>query len=1371
MVPAAVGGRRPSRTRRALTSALGALVTLSGAVMLVGAAIEAGQASADTAPFELYCTGTPVGAIAFNDVVVTGSLSPAAPTAGQQFTLDDFQAQVTIPASVVELASEVGNTSLSGTATVGISATGATPSTMSSGALAYAAPIPNPVPSTGLQFDVPTTPATIGPFTATSSNVALSIGSAITLTFSDIALPGFPPFSCSAYPNDVVPSGLTNQLPPGLPTSPVIAYAGTPPPPPATAGLTGPYELYCPGTPVGDLDFNDVTTSATVTPSSPSAGGQFQVTGYQVQIPVPPGPVSSAVGLSNNSFVGLATTALDAYGASPQQVPTGSLGFDVAIPDPVPSSGVDVDLPTDPTTVGPFTADGGPVTIAQDESVLVVAKLSGKAFRMSCTAYPNDSLASSGSTIVPPPGTPIRPIVAMATASGTPVSTTTTLPGGPGGTTPAGSPYELYCPGSPVGDIAVNDVESTASITPSTLNEGDSFQVTGAQTQFTIPQGIAQDLENLGLTSLSGDLTLFLDVQGADFPGYPYGSGGGGTSGGSTSTTSVTASTIASTSGSSPPTTSGDSATTTVPAGSSGGGVAVPIPYPPYGPGGVLELSFDVTLPSPVPATGIQFTATPSANSFLQTYYAAGGPISALVTGANLDVSAFNYQFGLFCNTLTNDSVPTGLSINEPYNDLTRPIVATGSAAIVPPAPGPPGAYELYCPGTPVGNIVLNDVMTAATIPQTLASGQSFDVTGYQTAVNLPASIVSAASALGNTDITGDAKATLDVTGASPSTLSTGPLAFDFAIPSPIPSTGSTLDVPAAPVSLGPFTAAGNAVVVSESSQFSLSLNISGNALVLSCTAYPDNSLPSGITGISPGTAPISPVIATSGPTMIVSPSTGLMNGQGVTVFSSGDKPNAEGNILECNTASGEPTVALGAPVSHDLPVGCTAPSYAPNTLVSTTAEGSFTKTYVVTAGTVGPPCGAGDMISSCPSTDSAGNDPATDAAAYPCPPTPAQVAAGATCQLEFGDTAGDSESSTVYFSGQTPPIPPPQPGSGTYELYCPGTPVGNISLNGVTTSGTLSPADPSPGDQFQVTGYQTTVTLPAGIVSAAAALGNTALSGTATTEVDASGATPATTDNTFSFDIPIPNPVPSTGVSFSIPSPATTLGPFTATGGPITISENTKTQLTLVVSGNQLSLTCTAYVDDAVPSGITSSPPSGPSEAPTIATSSQTTTSTTTTLPSGTTSTTVPPGTSSTTTTLPDTSTTVAPTTSTTAASDSSSTTTSTLPSGSTTTTSGYGSTTTTSGSGGTTTSGAGGPGTTNGPATRSGGSDTVTANSGSLAFTGPGARLTLTAAIGAALLLLGLILLVVADVPARLRRRLAVAQSRTGARHAGRR
>ena len=497
--------------------------------------------------------------------------------------------------------------------------------------------------------------------------------------------------------------------------------------------------------------------------------------------------------------------------------------------------------------------------------------------------------------------------------------------------------------------------------------------------------------------------------------------------------------------------------------------------------------------------------------------------------------------------------------------------------------------YELYCPGTPVGDISLNDVVTSGTIsPSSLNVGDQFSVTNYQTSVNLPAQLASAAASLGNTDISGQATTQLDATGASPATMGSGTLNFDVAIPSAIPDNGLTLAVPSTPVTLGPFTATGTSISIAEDSSATLSLVVSGAALALTCTAYPNDSVPTGISTTTPTASPISPVLATA------------------------------------TAGSGSTTTT------------------APSTTTSTTQ------------------------------------------------PLPALT--------------------------------------GAYELYCPGTPVGDIVLNDATTSGTISPSTLNVGDQFSVTNYQTSVNLPAQLASAAASLGNTDISGQATTQLDASGATPSTlSSGTLNFDVALPNPIPDAGLSLLIPSPPITLGPFTAQGSSIVVQEDSNASLSLVVSGAALDLTCTAYPNNSVPTGITTSAPTTSPISPVIAVASAST-------GSGTTTTT----TSSSTTTSSPTSTTTSTPSSTTTSTPSSTTTTS-------------GATTTSVAARGTTT--------TAGPSTGSGGGGgggTVSASSSGLAFTGPGSGLRIASLAGAALLLIGLAILFLVDMPRSLLRRL---------------
>jgi hypothetical protein len=180
-----------------------------------------------------------------------------------------------------------------------------------------------------------------------------------------------------------------------------------------------------------------------------------------------------------------------------------------------------------------------------------------------------------------------------------------------------------------------------------------------------------------------------------------------------------------------------------------------------------------------------------------------------------------------------------------------------------PPPVGEPGPYELYCPGTPVGNIVLNNVTTTGSIPSDLTAGQSFQASDFQTQVTLPSSIASAAAALGNTAIAGTAVVKVDGTGVTPATVSSGAIDINVPLPSPVPATGIVLSLPATPGTVGPFTATGGDITLTVDPTVQLTLVISGSNLVLSCNTYPNNSAPTGIVSTRPGGARVSPVIAT----------------------------------------------------------------------------------------------------------------------------------------------------------------------------------------------------------------------------------------------------------------------------------------------------------------------------------------------------------------------------------------------------------------------------------------------------------------------------------------------------------------------------
>ncbi len=162
-----------------------------------------------------------------------------------------------------------------------------------------------------------------------------------------------------------------------------------------------------------------------------------------------------------------------------------------------------------------------------------------------------------------------------------------------------------------------------------------------------------------------------------------------------------------------------------------------------------------------------------------------------------------------------------------------------------------------------------------------------------------------------------------------------------------------------------------------------------------------------------------------------VVPATGLHAGDHVTVTGSGFVPQAEGAVVECNSTPGEPTIDVAGIA---VPVGCSNP-YASGALVGVSGTGSISTTWTVAVGVLGPPAQG---------QDSAGGNAGTDAASYPCPPTPAQVAAGASCLIGFGDLSGDSVFQSISIVPNPPPPPPvPLPASAPPVVKMASTPDG----------------------------------------------------------------------------------------------------------------------------------------------------------------------------------------------------------------------------------------------------------------------------------------------------------------------------------------
>ena len=194
--------------------------------------------------------------------------------------------------------------------------------------------------------------------------------------------------------------------------------------------------------------------------------------------------------------------------------------------------------------------------------------------------------------------------------------------------------------------------------------------------------------------------------------------------------------------------------------------------------------------------------------------------------------------------------------------------------------------------------------------------------------------------------------------------------------------------------------------------------------------------------------------------TLTATPATGITSGQTITLSGSGYSNSSTGNFLLCNNAVNEPTVALPAPVSSAVSVGCTAPSYSANSLTSTSATGTLSKMYMVASGTIGPPCGgASAVIATCPATDSAMKSPAADAALYPCPPTPAQQAAGDTCSISFGDQANDSSTVTILYQGESAPSATTTTVPAAVTTTPPTTAAKTVTTTAPTATSTPAPA------------------------------------------------------------------------------------------------------------------------------------------------------------------------------------------------------------------------------------------------------------------------------------------------------------------------
>lgn len=125
-------------------------------------------------------------------------------------------------------------------------------------------------------------------------------------------------------------------------------------------------------------------------------------------------------------------------------------------------------------------------------------------------------------------------------------------------------------------------------------------------------------------------------------------------------------------------------------------------------------------------------------------------------------------------------------------------------------------------------------------------------------------------------------------------------------------------------------------------------------------------------------------------------------------------------------------------------------------------------------------------------------------------------------------------------------------------------------------------PAAPAPGQRFSLSGFQTEVTFPQGVVSALAQM--SPITGKVKGTVLLVGATPQSRAVSEPFVATVPSSLPATGLKFLVPVHPAGLGTFTATSQAVTVEEASRFLLTLEVDrGGQAQTrapTCTAFAN-----------------------------------------------------------------------------------------------------------------------------------------------------------------------------------------------
>jgi len=180
------------------------------------------------------------------------------------------------------------------------------------------------------------------------------------------------------------------------------------------------------------------------------------------------------------------------------------------------------------------------------------------------------------------------------------------------------------------------------------------------------------------------------------------------------------------------------------------------------------------------------------------------------------------------------------------------------------------GAYQLYCPKTAFGDVVIGVTTVASLSPSQPGAGVKFYVKGVQEKITFPQGLAQGLASLGT--LLGTASLVLHAPGATPASMATPVFHFTINLPKKPPAAGLKFSAPAAPAPpMGPFTAGTSKVVVEEdkTQKLTLALDAKGQQpFPMSCTSFPPGTAktkpgePWAGAGEPPSSEAIEPVIA-----------------------------------------------------------------------------------------------------------------------------------------------------------------------------------------------------------------------------------------------------------------------------------------------------------------------------------------------------------------------------------------------------------------------------------------------------------------------------------------------------------------------------